>query len=128
QGQARGFAVVLQDRAIDHAEEPLRVAVGLVCLATVAVMHAHAAAADTSVGGDGLVRLRQFTTQRCCDRARNLRNQIELVESVSIALEQLDLVETQAKDLETIDRLQKASQRLGMETVSSDRQCSDRLR
>ena len=119
---------MLQNRAIDGAEEPIRVDVCLVRLPAVAVVHSVACPADASVGGHGLVRFSQLSAQRVRDCPRDPRNQIELIKRVPVALEQPNLVEAQSEDLVAIDRLKEAPQRLGVEAVGDHNQFGDRLR
>ena len=106
--------MVLDHRMVDGTKKPLGVDVGIVLLPAVAMVHRRAISADPAIGGDGLVRFGQLRTQRLGDRPRDFRSRIDLVERVAVPLEKLDLLEAQAKDLIATDRLQKASQGLGV--------------
>ena len=72
------------------------------------------------------MRLGQLIAQRLGDRPRDSRGRIDLVKRVAVPLEELDLAEAQSQNLIAIDRLQKASQGLGVKAVGHDGQFGDR--
>ena len=72
------------------------------------------------------MRLGQLIAQRLGDCSRDSRSRIDLVEHVAVSLEELDLMEAQSQDLIAIDRLQKASQGLGVKAVGHDGQFGER--
>gem|GEM_PF-3626614 len=69
--------------------------------------------------------LGQLIAQRLGDRPRDARSQIDLVERIAVSFEELDLLEAQSQNLIVSDRLQKASQGLGVKTVGHDGQFGD---
>ncbi len=68
----------------------------------------------------------QLIAQRLGDRPRDAWSRIDLVERVAVPLEEPDLLEAQSQNLIVTDRLQKASQGLGVKAVGHDGQFGDR--
>jgi hypothetical protein len=110
---------MLQDRAIDGTEEPLRVDLGFVRFSTVAM---------TAVGDDDLAWIGELSAQCIGDRSRDSRDEIDPVERMTGAFEESNVVQAQTEDLVAINRLQKASQRLGVKALAGDDQLADGLR
>ena len=72
------------------------------------------------------MRLGQLIAQRLGDRPRDSGSRIDLVKRIAVPLEELDLAEAQSQNLIATDRLQKASQGLGVKAVGHDGQFGDR--
>lgn len=74
------------------------------------------------------MRLGQLLAQRVRDRRRDAGDQIQLIEQVSIALEQPHPVQAQREDVVATARLQEPSQRSRVEAVGDHDELRDGLR
>ena len=70
--------------------------------------------------------LGQIFAQRLGDRPRDALGRLDLVQGITVTLEELDLLSVQAEDLIAVGRLKDAHQGLGVEAVGHDRQFGDR--
>ena len=114
----------VQNGLVHRAKKPLGVDVHFIFFPAVAVAHG-TAQARAAVRGDRLMRFGQLIAQRFGDGARHIRRQLNFIECVAVALKQFDLVSAQTKHLKAIRRLQKSSQRFGVEAIGDDGQLRD---
>jgi hypothetical protein len=125
QRQARALRVVLEDAAVNSAEKALGVDLYLRLFPAAAMVHRRAPCTHAAVGGHGLVRLGQFLSQRRGNRARHTLGQFDLVQSVAVALKELDLMLAEPEHLVAVGRLQYLQQRFGVKAIGHDHQFGD---
>src|SRR6185369_5333420 len=101
QRHTRRPRVPLEDRAVDGAKELLRVALHFFgFLSALAMLHSGARLRTTRagvVGPDGDVGLLALAPERIRYGARHRRIELDLIQRIAIALEELDLLPAQAK-------------------------------
>jgi hypothetical protein len=115
---------MLQDRAVDSAEESFRVAVHLILFRAVAMVNCRPS--GSAVRGNGEMRLCQFLAKHLGDSPRDALGQLDLVKGVAVAFEELDFPPVQTKDLVAVGRLEDANEGLRVEAVGRDSQLGDR--
>jgi len=110
---------------IDRAEETLGVDLHLRLSTALAVMHGRTPDTNASVGGHGLMWLGDFFPQRADQCSRDARSQINLVENITVALKQLDLLSAQGENLIAVSGLQESHQGFEVKTLGDNGQFGD---
>jgi hypothetical protein len=94
--------VALKDCTVNGTEESFCVDLHLRLLPAVAVVHGRVPGTHAAVRGDGLVWLGQFLSQRLGYRPRDALVRFDLVQGITVALEELDRLSAQAENVMAI--------------------------